>query len=124
MRLDNAQIDVDSILSGDRGGYSDSDLVVTSLHRKILASIEGEAGTRPGAAKLNLEAERRYPDRVIDQAGIVGQVLQFAIGRSAAAAVIVIASCPYLEAHVPAFKAPADEQLAEIRRYASVETAA
>jgi uncharacterized protein YjbI with pentapeptide repeats len=124
VRLDNARIDVDSILSRDRGGYSGSDLVVTSLHTKILASIEGSAATRKRTTQLDLENGQRYQERVIDQAGVVGQVLQFAIGRSAAAAMILIASCPYLEGHVPAFEAPPDQQLAEIRRYASTERSA
>ena len=95
-------------------------ITVPSLHRKILAAIEG-------GGKLDMSDWHACKTTHcrggwnVTLAGPAGAVLEGVLGTATAAALIAVVSCPALEGRVPNFYATDDEALADIRRLAALE---
>ena len=94
--------------------------VVSGLHTLILASLaaggELDMGTYHQCATSHCHA-----GWVIHHAGAAGKDLEVRLGSSAVAALILVASCPYLEGQVPNFHDSDDNALATIKNFAELE---
>ena len=95
--------------------------VVERLHTKMLSAIE--AGGLDMKTWHTCETTHCRAGWAIVLAGDAGWALEKKIGPSAAGALIINASCPYLDGKVPDFVATNEDALADIRRCAELEAA-
>lgn len=106
-------------LSGaDLSGFSD--VIVPSLHRRMLAAIES-GGQLEMSTWHACETTHCRAGWAIHLAGPAGRVLERCVGSSLAGAIIHLVSCPQLECKVPDFYASNDDAMADIKRLAEME---
>ena len=110
-----------AVLTDAEGNDTIAMFAVPSLHRKMLAAIESEGCKLDMAAWHQCETTHCRAGWAVQLAGPAGKALEWAIGPSAAGALIHLASCPALEGKVPDFYASNEDALADIKRLAALE---
>ena len=110
-----------SDLSGSDLSGIEKHIAVPSLHRKILAAVEGGGGTLNMSNWHTCETTHCRAGWAIHLAGAAGAVLEYTYGPSVAGALITRASCPQLNGKTPDFLASNEDALADIKRCAELE---